>query len=323
MSFADGSEENTPSESVAFVVNADVTRRWLTTLAPVVHLDPVAPHPVALGFKSSGQAGDRSGPHPVPAVIVPPRPGENLDIDTSADAIKQAIENDPATSTVPLEIRHIPAPGSVRALQGIDSRIGYFVTHFNPGEVGRTQTVRRAIDIINGTILKPGQIFSVNGTVGERTAERGFGEGFTFVNGKLKVQLGGGMCQVATTLFNAAMLADLKIVQRFPHVRTVPYVEPGRDATVYWGAKDFKFQNDTPAPIYISYHTTRSHAIVALFGKGVPGRVVLLIHHHKRLGERHFTGIFSRVVHEPDGAAHRDRTYYSDYTWTPALDYNN
>ncbi len=206
-------------------------------------------------------------------------------------------------------------------MKGINARIGYFVTRFNPGDAGRTQTVRLAIQIIDGTVVPPGGVFSVNQIVGERTAARGFGTGHVFVNGKMEVQQGGGMCQVATTLFNAAMLADLRIVERRQHVRTIPYADPGRDATVYYGQKDFKFQNDTQAPIFVSYKTTRSHAIVSLFGAAVPGRKVRLVDHYQRLGERHYKASFYRVVYE-NGTAHKDPTFLSNYKWTPALDFS-
>ncbi len=131
------------------------------------------------------------------------------------------------------------------------------------------------------------------------------------------------MCQVATTLFNASMLADLKIVERHQHVRTVPYVEPGRDATIYHGQKDFRIQNNTDAPLYISYKTTRSHAIVSLFGKATPGRKVRLVASHRRLGERHYTGRFARVIYNSDGTVVKDTPFYSNYKWTPDLDYSH
>ena len=187
-------------------------------------------------------------------------------VESSALAIEQAVAANAQTDHVVLVLKPWPATITTANLKGIDSLLGHYVTHFNTGEVGRTRTVRRAIDLINGHILAPGQILSVNETVGERTAERGFGEGHVFINGHMEMQLGGGMCQVATTLFNADLLAGLKIVERHQHVRTVPYVKAGSDATVYWGAKDFKFQNDTPNPIYISYATTESHAICDIYG---------------------------------------------------------
>jgi vancomycin resistance protein YoaR len=105
-------------------------------------------------------------------------------------------------------------------------------------------------------------------------------------------------------------------------MRTIPYAPPGRDATVYYGEKDFQFQNNTDAPVYISYHTTRYHAIVALYGKAVPGRKVVLEGHARRLGPRHYTATFYRVVYGPDGTKTKGKVFYSAYKWTPALDYN-
>ena len=259
----------------------------------------------------------------VPAKIVPGHSGAVLEVDAAVDAVQKAIQSNPTTLHIVLPVKAKPAEVTARDLQGVNARIGYFVTRFNPGDVGRTMTVRHAIDIIDGHVVGPGATFSVNQVVGERTPANGFfGKGHVFINGKMEVQAGGGMCQVATTLFNAAMLSGLKITERHQHVRTIPYAPPGSDATVYWGEKDFKFTNDTDAPVYVSYHTTRSHAIVALFGKAVPGRKVKIIRHSRQLAERHFTGSISRLVYEPDGTVQRGPTFYSDYTWTPALDFS-
>jgi vancomycin resistance protein YoaR len=313
ISFAPGGE---PPNPVQLTVDTDKLRKYLSTLAPYVRRLPTN----ASVAVAKPNAGD-DGMQPVPARIVSSQPGAVLDIDAAVDAIQKAVTSDPATLHVALPLKLTPARVRGTDLPGIDTRIGYFVTHFNPGEVGRTKTVRRAISLIDNTIVAPGGVFSINERVGERTEKRGFGIGHVFVDGKMDKQVGGGMCQVATTLFNAAMLADLKIVERHQHVRTVPYVEPGRDATVYWGQKDFKIQNDTQYPIYISYKTTRRHAIVALYGHGVPGRKVRLVSSHRRLAERHFTGLFYRVVTMPDGTTQKGKVYHSEYKWTPALDF--
>lgn len=316
VAYAPGASDESASGTFQFVVKTDVLRKYLQQLALVVHRQPVDAHPVV-----EDPNADDPGDKPVPAKIVDGRPGEWLDVDGAVDTIKQAFESDPAANNIQIPVRTRAATLDASKLDGIDSRIGYFVTRFNPGDVGRTETVRKAISIIDGTILEPGQIFSVNGKVGERTAARGFGVGHVFVNGKMEKEVGGGMCQVATTLFNAAMLADMKIVERHQHVRTIPYVDPGRDATVWFGEKDFKFQNDTSTPVYISYVTTYTHAIVSLYGKDVPGQKVKLVNHYRQLSERHFTGLFYRVVYSPDGKATKGKVYYSDYVWTPALDY--
>ena len=317
VSYAGDSTNDSPGGTFSFTVDRDKLKRYLTRLKPLADHAPSPAHPVV-----TNPSANDDGTHEVEAHIVPARNGGALDVMAAVDRIQHAIQSDATTVHIALPMVPKYAKDASVDLSGIDARIGYFVTRFNPGEVGRTQTVRRAIDLIDGTVVKPGETFSVNKTVGERTAERGFGMGHVFVDGKMQVQLGGGMCQVATTLFNAAMLAALKIVERHQHVRTIPYASPGRDATVYWGSKDFKFQNDTDTPIYISYKTTRNHAIVALYGKGVPGRKVILVSHHRRLGERHFTGSFWRIVKYPDGRVEKSTPYYSDYQWTPALDYS-
>jgi vancomycin resistance protein YoaR len=314
LSFAPGGE---PPGPVQFTVDSDKLRHYLSSIAPYVRRKPVN---ARLAVANPDASDD--GMEQVPARIIPSRPGAALDVDAAVDAVQRAVTADPGTLHIVLPVKLTPARVRGTELEGIDSRIGYFVTRFNPGEVGRTKTVRRAIDLVDGAIVAPGEVFSVNKRVGERTEKRGFGIGHVFVDGKMKREVGGGMCQVATTLFNAAMLADLKIVERHQHVRTIPYAEPGRDATVYWGQKDFKIQNNTQYPVYISYKTTYRRAIVSIFGHAVPGRKVKLVSHHRRLGERHFTGVFYRVVYMPDGTVKKDEPYYSSYKWTPALDYS-
>lgn len=317
VSYASGSNKS-PGGAFQFTVDRKKLRAYLTKTAKYIKRNPKNSRIV-----TASVSNDAMGPGQVPAKIIPGYDGAVLDVDAAVDKIEKAVKSDPATVHVALPIKVKPARLSAEKVKGINARIGHFVTHFNPGEVGRTQTVRRAIDLIDGTLLSPGEVFSVNGAVGERTAVRGFGKGHVFVDGKMQVQLGGGMCQVATTLFNAAMLADLGIVERHQHVRTIPYADPGRDATVYWGQKDFKFKNNTDAPVYVSYKTSRTHAIVSLYGRATPGKRVRLVSHYRRLGERRYTGSFYRVVFEPDGTKHKDPTFFSSYKWTPALDYSH
>lgn len=317
IAFAQGSAEDTPGAQLHFTVDRAAVRAYFNKIKPYVRR---APHnaKVVVAQSSSRDMGNAQ----VPAKVIPGYDGAALDVDAAVDLVQKTVQSSPSTTHIVLPLKIKAAKATSASLQGVNARIGYFVTHFNPGEVGRTVTVRRAIELIDGTVVKPGGVFSINQAVGERTAQRGFGMGHVFVDGKMEKQLGGGMCQVATTMFNAAMLADLKIVERHQHVRTIPYAPPGRDATVYWGQKDFKMANDTDAPVYISYRTTRTHAIVSLFGKAVPGRKVVLMGHSRRLGERRYTGVFYRVVHRPDGTVQKDPPFYSAYKWTPALDFS-
>jgi len=314
--YAAGGSDSSGPGSFKFTVNRATLRGYLDSIAPYIQRGSKIAKVVV-----SNIGGDQ-GTGQVPAHVIPGYDGAILDTNAAVDAIQKAVESNPGTVHIILPVKTKEGHPSATDLKGINARIGYFVTRFNPGDKGRTQTVRLAIKIIDGTMVPPGGVFSVNSIVGERTAARGFGTGHVFVDGKMEVQQGGGMCQVATTLFNAAMLADLKIVERKQHVRTIPYADPGRDATVYFGQKDFKFQNNTSAPVYVSYKTNRSHAIVSLFGAATPGLKVKLVNHYRRLGERHYTASFYRVVYQPNGAVRKDPPFNSSYKWTPALDFS-
>ena len=314
--YAAGGSDSSGPGSFKFTVNRATLRGYLGSIAPYIQRGSKTAKVVV------GNIGGDQGTGQVPAHVIPGYDGAILDTNAAVDAIQKAVESNPGTVHIILPVKTKEGHPSATDLKGINARIGYFVTRFNPGDKGRTQTVRLAIKIIDGTMVPPGGVFSVNSIVGERTAARGFGTGHVFVDGKMEVQQGGGMCQVATTLFNAAMLADLKIVERKQHVRTIPYADPGRDATVYFGQKDFKFQNNTSAPVYVSYKTNRSHAIVSLFGAATPGLKVKLVNHYRRLGERHYTASFYRVVYQPNGTVRKDPPFNSSYKWTPALDFS-
>ena len=127
---------------------------------------------------------------------------------------------------------------------GIKQVTGEFTTYF-PYLPYRNVNIGRAAELINGTLLKPGEIFSLNGVVGERTAANGFTEGYIIEEGKFRKELGGGVSQSATTTFNAMFFAGLKDIQHQPHTLFIDRYPPGREATVAWPSLDLKFQNDT------------------------------------------------------------------------------
>lgn len=131
---------------------------------------------------------------------------------------------------------------------------------------GRTTNLRLACQAIDGTVLQPGETFSFNGTVGERTAEKGYQEGVIYISGDSKPALGGGICQVASTIYYCAMYADLEIVHREPHMFFVSYVPGGLDATVYWGSVDFQFKNSTNFPLRIDASVSGGRVNIALVG---------------------------------------------------------
>ncbi|MBA3780599.1 MAG: VanW family protein [Nocardioides sp.] len=137
----------------------------------------------------------------------------------------------------------------------IKDRVSTFTTYYPYAEY-RNVNIGRAAELVDGTVLKPGETFSLNDTVGERTAANGFTEGFIISNGIFKEDLGGGVSQMATTTFNAMFFAGLKDVEHKPHSFYIDRYPVGREATVAWGAIDLKFQNDTPYGVLVHANVT-------------------------------------------------------------------
>lgn len=141
-----------------------------------------------------------------------------------------------------------------------------YSTSFASSGSNRASNVARAASLINGKILMPGDVFSFNDTVGRRTVENGFKTAPEYVDGKTVDGIGGGTCQVSSTLYNAVIYSDLEIVTRTNHMFTVAYVANGQDATVADSGPDFKFKNNTPYPIKISAYTSDGQITVAIIG---------------------------------------------------------
>lgn len=134
---------------------------------------------------------------------------------------------------------------------GIKERVSEFTTYFPHAEY-RNVNIGRAAELIDGTVLKPGETFSLNDTVGERTVENGFTTGYIIQGGVLVQDLGGGVSQMATTLFNAMFFAGLKDVEHKPHSFYIDRYPEGREATVAWPTLDLRFQNDTDHGVLIN-----------------------------------------------------------------------
>jgi len=149
---------------------------------------------------------------------------------------------------------------------GIVERISTFTTEYSSSNKPRVNNIHTLADALDGTLVAPGGTFSFNGTVGERTAAKGYQEAPAIVNGKLVPQLGGGICQVNTTLFNAVFFSGLPVVERVNHSQYISHYPKGRDATVSWGGPDFKFKNDTPNWILIATGYTNSSVTISIYG---------------------------------------------------------
>ena len=155
---------------------------------------------------------------------------------------------------------------TVADAQTIDTLLGRYTTSFNPGKRDRTHNLILAARAISGAVIKPGKQFSYNNTIGPRELSTGFRNAIIFVKGKQEQGVGGGICQVSSTLYNAVLLAGLKVVERSHHSRTVPYVVPGRDATVAYGVRDFRFENPNSTAICVLTTIGRARLTVDIYG---------------------------------------------------------
>ncbi len=152
--------------------------------------------------------------------------------------------------------------------------VSEYTTRFSAGNRPRSSNIQLAASFFNGQVLMPGDKLSYNDTVGRRTIKRGFKVAGVYINGKHDTGVGGGICQVSTTLYNAALFANLGIPQRQNHSLPVPYVPLGRDATVDFGNIDLVLQNTTDAPIAVVSTYTPGALTFRILGQKVPGQQV-------------------------------------------------
>ena len=185
-------------------------------------------------------------------VVVPDRRGLSFDPAEIADAVLPVLDQSGAKRQAEVSgstARADFTTADARRLR-IREQVSSFVTYY-PHEEYRNINQGRAAELINGTVLEPGELFSFNGTVGERTRANGFTVGFIISNGVFAQDLGGGVSQVATTTFNAAFFAGLKDVEHKPHSFYIDRYPVGREATVAWPDVDLRFRNTTPYGVLI------------------------------------------------------------------------
>lgn len=158
----------------------------------------------------------------------------------------------------------------------INGLVSRFTTMFNASRTGRTNNIVLAAKALDGFLLAPGEVFSFNGTVGPRTKEAGYDEADIILQRELVPGVGGGVCQVSTTLYNTVLRAGLEIVERTPHSLIIPYVEPGLDATVSYDHLDFKFRNNTTGHVLLKTAVYQGSLTIKLFGLTPKGRQVVI-----------------------------------------------
>lgn len=185
-----------------------------------------------------------------PYVVYPSSTG--LDLNISLDEAKSLISNYQDTYTIPLKILYPTVSTNQIGSEAFPDLLSKFSTSFSSSNYNRSTNISLAAEKINGTVLMPGETFSYNQVVGQRTKAAGFKEAPAYLNGEVIQEYGGGICQVSSTLYNAVLYANLDITERSNHGFKPSYVKPGLDATVSWGGPDFKFTNNRNYPIRIT-----------------------------------------------------------------------
>ena len=198
--------------------------------------------------------------------IVPARAGTQLDVPRTARALlRAATSRSNRVASISL-VRALPERTTKEALaMGIDSRMSSYKT-YNAGTWDRITNLRLGVTLLDDTLVAPGGTFSLNEAIGERTEERGFRSAPVIIGTEYEEEVGGGTSQVATTVFNAAWEAGLKITERNPHSLYISRYQLGRDATVYWPSLDLKFVNDTSNWVLVKGFPESDGITVSIYG---------------------------------------------------------
>lgn len=199
-------------------------------------------------------------------VITPETKGLKLVLEANETQIKNAIKEG-RTDPIELVVEETLPDLTATELARIGDSLAVSVTVLNVKDKNRTQNIAKAAGALDGTVLKPREQFSFNSRTGPRLQDNGYVKAPVISNKRIVLELAGGVCQVSTTLYQAALNAGLKATERSPHSRPTSYVPLGQDAAVYAGQLDFKFRNTFAEPIYISAKLNGDKLIIRLFGK--------------------------------------------------------
>ncbi len=163
---------------------------------------------------------------------------------------------------------------------GTHIRMAYFTATLRDPLPGELFNVSHAADTLAGTVVQPGEVFSQNMALGPYTEGKGYKKGPTYSGSTVITTIGGGVCKIASVLYNVVTLSNLQVVSRHNHSMTVPYVPPGQDATVYYGSYDFRFRNNSAGPVLLWAKTYGHTLCMGLYGQQLPPQVTW---HHNTL----------------------------------------
>lgn len=229
-----------------------------------------------------------------PYVVHPSTNG--LDFNISMEEAKKLISSPQEEYTIPLKITYPKVTTKQIGSEAFPDLLSQFTTSFTSSGANRATNVRLAAGKINGTVLMPGETFSYNQVVGKRTRAAGFREGTAYFNGQVVQEVGGGICQVSSTLYDAVLYANLEIVERYNHGFNPGYVKAGLDATVSWGGPDFKFKNNRNYPIRIVCDSSGKKLRIYIYGLKTPEDCTVV------LDARYLSTIPYKTIYQTDSS---------------------
>ena len=189
-----------------------------------------------------------------------------VDFAISIEEAQEILAEDKEEYIIPLKITVPEKTIEDLGEEAFPDELSSYSTRYDPSNLNRSNNIEISAEKIDGTIIMPGETFSYNQTVGERTIAEGYKEAGAYAGGRVVQDVGGGICQTSSTLYNAALLANLEIVDRSNHQFLTSYVSAGRDATVSWGSIDFKFKNSREYPIKIEARAKNGVCEMSIYG---------------------------------------------------------
>ena len=255
----------------------------------------------------------------VAVILTPAQNGQELNVSIAMAELRRGLLANKLEIILTSEITEPAITAEKISALGISDRLAVGESNFTGSSLARIQNIKVSSKIYNGYIIKPNETFSFNTILGDVDASTGYLPEKVIKAGKIEYEYGGGICQVSTTLFRAAIMAGFPIVERKPHAFPVQYYNPqGFDATIYPGSSDLRFTNNTQGPVLVQTHITGKIITFEIYGKS-DGRVVTMNgpYQYDIQPDGAMKAYFTRAINFADGAS-TSKTFYSTYK-SPSL----
>jgi vancomycin resistance protein YoaR len=312
------SEGSAAGHPIALGLAASVRAGLASEVAAALSADAVEPKveapPASALLTTQGSVTWR--PRPIATRLVTAgRPGQRVTPDAVLAALTSGLRQPEPQSPVVLLADAIAPHSSDASVRSVNALLGTFTTPYACCQP-RVTNIRLIARTVDGTLIAPGQSFSLNDIVGRRTKAKGYVEAPFILDGELSSDVGGGVSQFATTTLNAAFFAGLRLDRHQPHSFYISRYPAGREATVNYPSIDLRWTNTTSAPVLVRASTTATSLTVALYGKGDGRTVQAVSGPRKPVAGRNFRIVVSRVLTVPGRATARE-TFTTTYNKPP------